>query len=467
MLKRFSTKFAFLTLLLDLSLTAGALALAEHLRGTLPWGKVFVREAYIPQTLYSIVIVIWLIVHTVLSAHDPKRTYRAVDEFQTVFVANCFASLAFAGTLYLTFREVSRLLFVYFAVLNMFFLLLWRVIARAAFRLFSGRSFPERRVLVVGAGELGHRISATIREYAWTGLTLIGYLDDDRAKQDNGLPVLGTLDDARRIVPEYSVDELVIALPQRAHERLNKLLADLQTVHVNIRVVPDYFSLAVFRATVDDFGGLPLINLREPVLNPYQRLMKRMLDVLLGSIALVLAFPMMAIIVIAIKLDSPGPAFFKQRRVGEKGELFGMFKFRSMVVDADDLLSEIVEKTTDGRIIHKKPNDPRITRVGRFIRATSLDELPQLFNVLKGEMSLVGPRPEMPWLVQRYEPWQCKRFAVPQGITGWWQVNGRSEKMMHEHTEEDLYYIQNYSLLLDLQILWKTVGAVIKRSGAY
>ena len=121
MLKRFSTKFAFLTLLLDLSLTAGALALAEHLRGTLPWGKVFVREAYIPQTLYSIVIVIWLIVHTVLSAHDPKRTYRAVDEFQTVFVANCFASLAFAGTLYLTFREVSRLLFVYFAVLNMFF----------------------------------------------------------------------------------------------------------------------------------------------------------------------------------------------------------------------------------------------------------------------------------------------------------------------------------------------------------
>jgi exopolysaccharide biosynthesis polyprenyl glycosylphosphotransferase len=467
MLKRFSTKFALLSLLLDLSLTAGALALAEHLRGTLPWGKVFVREAYIPQTLYTVVITIWLIVHTVLSIYDPKRTYKAVDEFQAVFVANCFASLAFAGTLYLTFREVSRLLFVYFAVLDMALLMLWRVIARAVFRLFNGRSFPERRVLVVGAGELGHRISDTIRDYAWTGLTLIGYLDDDQDKQDNGLPALGTLADARRIVTQYGVDELVIALPQRAYARLNQLLADLQTVHVNIRVVPDYFSLAVFRATVEDFGGLPLINLREPVLNPYQRLVKRALDVLLGSVALVLAAPAMAIIAIAIKLDSPGPAFFRQRRVGENGNLFGMIKFRSMVVDADDLLEEIVEQTADGRVIHKKKDDPRVTRVGRFIRAMSLDELPQLINVLKGEMSLVGPRPEMPWLVQRYEPWQCKRFAVPQGITGWWQVNGRSDKMMHEHTQEDLYYIQNYSLLLDVQILWKTIGAVIKRSGAY
>ncbi len=467
MLKRFSTKLALFSLLLDLGLTAGALALAEYLRGTLPWGKPFVREAYVPGMLYGVVILIWLVVFNVLSIYDPKRTYKAVDEFQSVIVANCFAALVFAGTLYLTFREVSRLLFVYFAVLSMAALLLWRVVARAAFRLFNGRSFPERRVLVVGAGELGHRISATIREYAWTGLTLVGYLDDDPGKRDNGLPVLGTLDDVRRIVHEHHIDELVIALPQRAHERFNQLIADLQPVSVNIRVVPDYFSLALFRATVDDFGGLPLVNLREPVLNPYQRLMKRTLDLMLGGIALLLASPVMALIAIAIKLDSPGVAFFKQPRVGESGKIFGMIKFRSMVADADQRQDEVVERTEDGRLVHKRKDDPRVTRVGALIRATSLDELPQLLNVLKGEMSLVGPRPELPWLVEQYEPGQRKRFAVPQGITGWWQVNGRSNKLMHEHTEEDLYYIQNYSLLLDLQILYRTIGAVIKRSGAY
>jgi exopolysaccharide biosynthesis polyprenyl glycosylphosphotransferase len=467
MLKRFSTKFALFSLLLDLGLTAGALAVAETLRGTLPWGKPFVRDAYIPGVLYGVVILIWFVTHTVLSIYDPKRTYKAVDEFQAVIVANSFASLAFAGTLYLTFRQVSRLLFIYFAVLDMAALLLWRAMARAIFRLLDGRSFIERRVLVVGSGELAHRVSATIREYAWTGLTLAGYLDDDPNHKANGLPVLGTCADARRVILEHEIDEMVIALPSDAREQLNRLIADVQTVPVNIRVLPDYYSLAVFRATVEDFGGLPLINLREPVLNPYQRLMKRLLDLALGGAALLVAAPVMALTAIAIKLDSPGPAFFKQKRVGENGRLFEMLKFRSMIVDADEHLDEVVQETADGRVIHKNENDPRVTRVGKFIRATSLDELPQLLNVLKGEMSLVGPRPELPWLVEKYEPWQCKRFAVPQGITGWWQVNGRSDKLMHEHIEEDLFYIQNYSLLLDLRILYRTIGTVLKRSGAY
>ncbi len=158
---------------------------------------------------------------------------------------------------------------------------------------------------------------------------------------------------------------------------------------------------------------------------------------------------------------------FRQQRVGENGRLFTMYKFRSMVVNAEELQEQVNEVDEEGHIIHKKPNDPRVTRVGRFIRRYSLDELPQLFNVLKGDMSLVGPRPELPWLVEKYEPWQRKRFAVPQGITGWWQVNGRSDKPMHLHTEDDLFYIQNYSLWLDLLILWKTVWVVLRGKGAY
>jgi exopolysaccharide biosynthesis polyprenyl glycosylphosphotransferase len=467
MLKRFSTNFALFSLLLDLGLTAGSLCMAEYLRGTLPWGKVFLTDTYIPWVLYGVVVAIWLVVFIVLSIYDPRRTYKAVDEFQNVLVANGFATLIFAGTLYLTFRQVSRLLFVYFALLSTAFLLAWRAVARVVFRLSNGHSLPKQRVLIAGAGELGHRIAATIREYSWTGLALVGYLDDDPRKQDDGLPVLGTLDDVREVVHRHEVDELVIALPQHAHERLNQLIIDLQKVPVNIRVVPDYFSLALFRATVDDFGGLPLISLREPLLNPYQRLIKRAMDIVLGSIALVALSPLMGVVALAIRLDSCGPVIFRQQRVGENGKLFWMLKFRSMVPNAEAYLDEIVQRTEDGRIIHKKQDDPRVTRVGRFIRATSLDELPQLLNVLKGEMSLVGPRPELPWLVEQYEPWQCKRFAVPQGITGWWQVNGRADKLMHEHTEEDLYYIQNYSLLLDIQILSRTLGTVLKRSGAF
>ncbi|MGB3713292.1 MAG: sugar transferase, partial [Candidatus Promineifilaceae bacterium] len=170
---------------------------------------------------------------------------------------------------------------------------------------------------------------------------------------------------------------------------------------------------------------------------------------------------------VLIKLDSPGPVLFKQRRVGENGRLFTMYKFRSMIDGAQDMQHKLTETNEQGEILFKSEGDPRITRVGRFMRRTSLDEIPQLINVLKGDMSLVGPRPELPWLVDFYKPWQRKRFAVPQGITGWWQINGRSDRPMHLHTADDLYYIQNYSVWLDLYILFKTVLVVLRGTGAY
>ena len=175
----------------------------------------------------------------------------------------------------------------------------------------------------------------------------------------------------------------------------------------------------------------------------------------------------MTLIAVLIKLDSPGPVFFKQERVGENGEIFVMYKFRTMSEDAEQRQAEVLSENEAGKIIHKMQDDPRLTHVGRVLRRYSLDELPQLVNVLKGEMSLVGPRPEMPWLVDRYDSWQRKRFAVPQGITGWWQINGRSDKPMHLNTEDDLYYVYNYSLWLDMQILLRTPLAVIRGKGAF
>jgi len=175
----------------------------------------------------------------------------------------------------------------------------------------------------------------------------------------------------------------------------------------------------------------------------------------------------MAVIAIAIKLDSPGPVIYRPRRAGENGRLFWMLKFRSMVVGADAHENDLVVCTEQGDVLLKRLDDPRITRVGRVLRQFSLDELPQFINVLKGDMSLVGPRPELPSLVERYEPWQRKRFAMPQGMTGWWQISGRMDRPGYQRVEDDLYYILNYSILLDIRILFKTIVAVLNRRGAY
>jgi lipopolysaccharide/colanic/teichoic acid biosynthesis glycosyltransferase len=196
-------------------------------------------------------------------------------------------------------------------------------------------------------------------------------------------------------------------------------------------------------------------------------MVKRAFDLLISA---VLFFPVtifITLIGVLIYLDNPGPIFFHQKRAGENGRLFDMIKFRTMVENAEQLRHLVETIDNNGDLQHKHPDDPRVTRLGKFLRRTSLDELPQLFNVIKGDMSLVGPRPELPYLVEKYQPWQRKRFAVPQGITGWWQVNGRSEKPMHLNTEDDLYYVQHYSIWLDLQILLKTVWVVLRGKGAF
>jgi exopolysaccharide biosynthesis polyprenyl glycosylphosphotransferase len=225
--------------------------------------------------------------------------------------------------------------------------------------------------------------------------------------------------------------------------------------------------MALVHARAEILGGIPLIGLREPVIEGTDRIIKRLFDLLVGGLSVLVAALPMAVIAFLIRLDSPGPILFRQKRVGENGRLFDMLKFRTMVAEAEELQQTVLVTTDDGKVIHKQKGDPRVTRVGRFLRRYSLDELPQLFNVVRGEMSMVGPRPEMPWLVDKYEPWQRKRFAVPQGLTGWWQVNGRSDKPMHLNTEDDLYYVYNYSLWLDLRILLMTPVAALRGRGAF
>jgi exopolysaccharide biosynthesis polyprenyl glycosylphosphotransferase len=457
---------------LDIGLTLLALYLATFLVPALSRSGIIAPSIVVNVSPYTYLVVplLWGITFLVMSVYDPKRIYKAIDEFQLVTVATLVAALLFAGFLYLTYRDFSRWLFIFFVLLDLTLLLGWRFMMRFVFKI--SRLPVERSVLIVGAGQVGQRVGQMIQEYEWMGLSLTGYLDDNARSHMNDedgvlVHVLGPVEDVRHIVEKRGINDVVIALPQRAYNQINDLVLALHDLPVQVRVVPDYFSLALYRASVDDFGGLPMINLRDPALNDVQRLMKRAFDLTIAGGVLLITVPFMALISLLIKLDSSGPVIFRQQRVGENGRLFSMYKFRSMVENAEELQDQVSQITEDGKLLFKKADDPRITRIGRFLRHTSLDELPQLLNVVKGDMSLVGPRPELPFLVGQYEPWQHKRFAVPQGMTGWWQINGRADKPLHLHTEDDLYYVQNYSLWMDIYILLKTPWVVIRGKGAY
>jgi exopolysaccharide biosynthesis polyprenyl glycosylphosphotransferase len=473
MLKRVGTRLSLVLLVVDMGLTALALYLARLLRLTLPFGVLLMQPLAFTPWFYLLVPAIWALVFIALRVYDPARALRYLGDVQAVWSAVTWASLVFAGIAYLFFREFSRLLFFYFYLLDLAFLLGWRAIIQRLLRLGLGSSLVgPRRVLVVGAGAVGQRLGRAIRAYRWTGLELVGYVDDDPTKQGKtcaGCPILGDLGDVVAVVSRHAIDEVILTLPPLAQERARHVILVLQELPLNVRVVPDVFDLVFIRASVEEFAGIPLIGLREPAIEGPDRVVKRLFDLIVGGLALILFSPLTLVAALAVRFGSPGPILFRQQRIGEGGRPFQMLKFRTMHMGAETEEQQLAQETGQGPpAFAKYPNDPRTTRVGHILRRFSIDELPQLFNVLKGDMSLVGPRPELPWLVEKYEPWHRKRFAVPQGMTGWWQVNGRSDRADYAlRVEDDLYYIRNWSVWLDLRILWMTVGAVVRGKGAY
>ncbi len=470
MFRRFSPDFAVFSMFLDAALIAGALAGATYARpflSQLPFAEHIPRPFQIPFLLYPLFPLIWVLVLLLTSVYDGRRNLRVWSELTNLTLGSFLATIALAGLLYLTYRDTSRLLFLTFAGTAYWCLVSWRLAYRLAYRWGVLQGVQPKRILIIGAGSIGRELEEQIRSYQHLGLTLVGFLDDDPEKMKSMPNVLGNLNQAREIILKNDVDDVVFALPNWAYNRINTLVADLHDLPVKVWVIPDYFSLALHRATVVEFAGLPMLDLRAPALTDYQRMMKRTFDLIITLITLIPALPLMGVIALLISITNPGPILFRQKRVGENGKIFEMLKFRTMVTNAEELKYLVEKIDSEGHILHKHPNDPRVTPIGRILRRFSLDELPQLFNVLKGEMSLVGPRPELPSLVEQYEPWQRKRFAVPQGITGWWQVNGRSDRPMHLNTEDDLYYVQNYSILLDIQILLMTLWAVLNGRGAY
>jgi exopolysaccharide biosynthesis polyprenyl glycosylphosphotransferase len=456
--------------MLDMILTTSALLLARGLRLALPYGKALNPGGVeMPWPVFVLVLVIWSFTLASFKVYDPQHLTHLQDELQTVITAIAVATLVFAGALYFSYRGLSRLLYVYFLGLDIAFC----VVARLVLRRVAGSwlAAQHRRVLIIGAGSLGQGIARSLHPCAWLGIEVAGYLSQDAGQVGQtfeGACVLGTVEQATEVIRREQIHEVIIALPVEYQHELPDLVGRLQESPVNIKVVPDYSEMVFFRATLEQVGDVLLIGLKEPVIGPIDRMVKRVFDITVAALGLVLLAPLFAIIALLVALSSPGPVFYHSRRVGEAGRLFAMLKFRTMYQNADQQEESLITVTPDGRLLFdKRQDDPRVTPVGRFLRRYSLDELPQLFNVLVGEMSLVGPRPELPGLVEKYGPWQRKRLGVPQGITGWWQISGRGNKAKYLHIQDDLYYIQNYSLLLDLRIIWRTLGAVLKGEGAF
>ncbi len=415
--------------------------------------------------LLPLIAVLWPIVYYFYGLYQVRRNRSRVEEGLSVLVATGLATLLLAGlaTFYRGF-SYSRLVLLLFVGLDVLFVFAGRTAIRRYLEEAWRHGVGVRHVLVVGAGRLGRAVVDKFLEHPEAGLRAVGFVDDasdKRRAEHRGVPVLGTTADAARIVDERGVDTVFLALPLEAHRTMLAVLKDVGRTVADVRVVPDLLQHITFRAGVEDLDGLPVVHLTQVPLTGWMSLVKRTLDIGISAGALAALSPVLAAIAAAIRLSDGGPVLYRQRRMGLDGRPFDIVKFRSMVVGAEE----------ESGPTWASPDDRRRTRFGRFLRQWSLDELPQLLNVFRGEMSLVGPRPERPEFVREFKekfPQYMLRHRVRAGITGWAQVHGwRGNTSLSKRIEYDLYYIENWSLSLDIKILWMTLRHGLRHRNAY
>lgn len=417
------------------------------------------------------ITLLWLAVFKLIGLYEKKKFTTLIDEIATLFLGVTLSTLILFGLLFL-YREfwVSRLVVVNAWWIALFLLGALRVVAFESRRIMRTRGWGLKNTLILGAGEMGQILALKIAEDKTLGYRAVGFLDDDPVKLGksyHGIPVLGEISKTREMVEREKVDEVIIASTKIPTERILDIITECERFGIEFKVVPGILELIASRVDIDELGGVPLLTVSEIQLKGFNALLKRSADIILSSLGLVLLFPVFILFSILIKLTSPGPVFFVQERVGLDGKTFPMFKFRSMIKDAEKLFPQLEPLSEVEGYLFKMKDDPRITPLGRFMRRWSIDELPQLFNVLLGQMSLVGPRPPLPREVAKYSAWHRKRLRVRPGITGPWQVSGRSLLPFEDMVRLDIYYIENWSLWLDVKILLRTILVVLFGSGAY
>lgn len=467
MIRRNQKKFNTLHVLLDAFIIAIAYLSAWAIKFGLDLGKENIGKIGMDIYFKALVFIIpgYLILYAMCSLYTPKRMHGQRYEVLNIIKANSFGLLIFILMLYLLKQiDFSRVMIFIFYVLN----IVYEIAIRAALRMFLRRlrreGFNQKHIVLVGYSRAAEAYIDRIRSFPQWGYHIVGILDDN-VKSDTcyrGAKVIGRVSDIEQVIQNNDLDEMVITLGLSEYAKLEEVVAVCEKSGVHTKLIPDYNNIIPTRPYTEDVQGLPVINIRRvPLSTMPNKFAKRTMDIVLGTIALIIFSPVMLITAIAVKISSRGPVIYKQVRVGLHNKEFEMYKFRSMCVQTD---GQDAKKWTTS-------TDSRVTPVGKFIRKTSLDELPQLINVLKGDMSLVGPRPERPFFVEKFKeeiPRYMIKHQVRPGMTGWAQVNGyRGDTSIRKRIDCDLYYIENWSLHFDIMILFRTVFKGFVNKNAY
>jgi exopolysaccharide biosynthesis polyprenyl glycosylphosphotransferase len=475
MFKRYHRLVTIGLVLMDVLLINAAFALAYWVRYQLQWFFAVDVAYYAPFHRYIpfalVLTVLLLAIYRMQGVYSQRRGISWLDETYAILsgTSTGIVSLVFIAYFYRPL-SYSRLIFIYAGGFIVLLLSLSRLGKAWLWNYLRRRGIGVDRILIVGAGEIGRTLMRHIVAQPGLGYRVVGFVDDDphRGSTDLGrFHALGGIANLPGIIQEEQVDEVLITLPWTYHRKSLAIVEECEREHVRARIVPDLFQLSLSRVDVDEIGGVPVIGLRDPTIGVWQRAAKRSLDLIVAVGGMIVLLPCSLLIALAIKLDSRGPVLFAQPRVGQGGREFAIHKFRSMRLGAEEEKQELADLNEASGPLFKMRNDPRLTRMGRVLRRWSLDELPQLYNVVRGEMSLVGPRPPTPAEVAEYEDWHLKRLTVRPGITGLWQVSGRSELPFAEMVLLDVYYVENWSLALDLKILLRTVPKWFSGEGAY
>jgi exopolysaccharide biosynthesis polyprenyl glycosylphosphotransferase len=457
----------------DIVLFNVSMVIAYWMRYELQWFRdisyYHAFSAYIPFALLFTVLMLLTFRMDQVYKKWPSRQW--LDQIYRIINATAKSTVVMlAVTFMLQPLEYSRLLLVESGVAAVLLLAMSRALQDMIIGRLHARGIGVQRTIIVGAGEIGRTVMRTIVARPGLGHQIVGFVDDNPEKGNSDIgrfPGLGSVDNLPGLIEEKDVDQVIITLPWMYHRKIMGIVRACERKNISAHIVPDLFQMSLSRVDVDDLGGVPLVGVREVGFGQRVRTIKRVVDIVGALLGLTLGAPVLGLIAVAIRLDSPGPVIFRQTRVGANGKTFELYKFRSMYPGAEAKLEELRDMSEVDGPIFKMKDDPRVTPVGRILRRTSLDELPQLWNVLRGEMSLVGPRPPLPSEVCEYLEWHKKRMEVRPGVTGLWQVSGRSLLSFDEQCLLDIYYIENWSLWLDFQILLRTVPEVAFGNGAY